>query len=148
MITENNYSLANMVEWANKSVNNVNGTTEDIQTAFRQVLKAGIKKANYPSCEAELAVIDEIKNFDVTPMAEKIPDIIARYMAEEKRPIKLPAVDENTAPATLKLVHKDETVNEGIIQMGARKGEKYSSKVAAHDEYKIKSNTDAFKSGK
>ena len=145
MITENNYSLSAMVEWANKSVNNINGTTEEIQTAFHQVLKAGIKKANYPSCEAELGVIDQIKDFDVTPLAEQLPNIIAKYMAEEKRPINLPAVDDVTAPGSLRLVHKDEAVNEGVIQMGARKGEKYKSVVKAHDEYKIVSKKDKFK---
>ncbi len=145
MITTNNYSLAAIAEWVNNATNNVNGNTPDMQQAFRQTLKAGIKKANYPSCEAELAIIDEINDFDVTPMAEQIPNIISQYMSETGRPINLPAPDANTSPASLRLIHKDETVNTGIIQMGDKKGQPYESKVKAHDEFKIKSNNKAFK---
>lgn len=145
MITTANYSLAAFTEWVNNATNNVNGTTPDMQQAFRQTLKAGIKKANYPSCEAELAIIDEINDFDVTPIAEQIPGMISQYMGETGRPVAFPAPDENTAPTTLKLVHKDETVNTGIIQMGDKKGQPYESKVKAHDEFKLKNNTKAFK---
>lgn len=145
MITENTHSLAALAAWGNKAVNNVNGTTPEIQQAFRQTLKAGIKKANYPSCEAELAIIDEINDFDVTPLAEQLPNAIAKYMAEEKRAINLPAVDDQTAPATLKLIHKDESTSTGTIQMGPHKGETYESVTAAHDEYRIKSNNKSFK---
>jgi hypothetical protein len=145
MITERTHSLAAMCEWGNKAVNNQGGTTPEIQQAFRQTLKAGIKKANYPSCEAELAIIDEITDFDVTPLAEQMPDAIAKYMAETGRAINLPAVDDKTAPATLKLIHKDESVSTGTIQMGPHKGETYESVTEAHDEYRIKSNNKAFK---
>lgn len=145
MITTGNHSLAALAEWGNQAVNNVNGTTPELQQAFRQTLKAGIKKANYPSCEAELAIIDEITDFDVTPLAEQLPSAVAKYMSETGRALNLPAVDENSAPATLKLIHKDETVNTGIIQMGDKKGESYESTILAHDEYKLKSNNKQFK---
>lgn len=145
MVTTGTHSLAALAEWGNKAFNNVNGTTPELQDAFRKTLKAGIKKANYPSCEAELAIIDEINDFDVTPIAEQLPNAMSKYMAETGRAVNLPAPDENTAPATLKLVHKDETVNTGIIQMGDKKGQPYESKVAAHDEFKVKSNNKAFK---
>jgi hypothetical protein len=145
MITTANYSLAAFTEWVNNATNNVNGTTPDMQQAFRQTLKAGIKKANYPSCEAELAIIDEINDFDVTPMAEQIPNMVSQYMSQTGRPFNIPAPDENTAPTSLRLVHKDETTNTGIIQMGDKKGQPYESKVKAHDEFKVKNNTKAFK---
>lgn len=145
MITNGTHSLAALAEWGNKAFNNVNGTTPELQDAFRKTLKAGIKKANYPSCEAELAIIDEINDFDVTPIAEQLPNAMSKYMAETGRAVNLPAPDKNTAPATLKLVHKYETVNTGIIQMGDKKGQPYESKVAAHDEFKVKSNNKAFK---
>lgn len=145
MFTEHSHSLAALAAWGNKAANNINGTTPEIQHAFHDVLKAGIKKANYPSCEAELAIIDEINDFDVTPLAEQLPNAIAKYMAEEKRAINLPAVDDVTAPATLKLVHKEEVTNTGTIQMGERKGETYTSTTLAHDEYRVKSNNKLFK---
>jgi hypothetical protein len=145
MVTEYAHSLAALAAWGNKAANNVNGTTPEIQQAFRQTLKAGIKKANYPSCEAELAIIDEITDFDVTPLAEQLPNAIAKYMAEEKRALNLPAVDDQTAPATLKLVHKDEQTKTGVNQLGPNKGETYESTTAAHDEYRIKSNNKQFK---
>lgn len=145
MITDKTHSLAALAEWGNQAVNNVNGTTPEIQQAFRQTLKAGIKKANYPSCEAELAIIDEISDFDVTPLSEQLPNAVAKYMAETGRPINLPAVDDQTAPGTLKLIHKDEQTKTGINQMGPNKGEPYESTTAAHDEYRIKSNNKQFK---
>jgi hypothetical protein len=145
MITTGTHSLSALAEWGNNAFNNVNGTTPELQQSFRQVLKAGIKKANYPSCEAELAIIDEINDFDVTPIAEQLPNALAKYMAETGRAVNLPAPDENTAPATLKFVHKEEAVNTGIIQMGDKKGQPYESKVKAHDEYALKQNKKAFK---
>ena len=145
MVTTGTHSLAALAEWGNNAFNNVNGTTPELQDAFRRTLKAGIKKANYPSCEAELAIIDEINDFDVTPIAEQLPNAMSKYMAETGPAVNLPAPGANTAPATLKLVHKYETVNTGIIQMGDKKGQPYESKVAAHDEFKVKSNNKAFK---
>lgn len=145
MVTQKTHSLAALVEWSNQAVNNTNGNTADFQTAFRQTLKSGIKKANYPSCEAELAVIDEITDFDVTPLAEQFPNAIAQYMADTGRAINLPAVDDTTAPGTLKAIHKEEQTKTGVNQMGPNKGETYESTTAAHDEYRIKSNNKQFK---
>ena len=80
MITTKGHSIAAVCEWANKAVNNKNGDTAEIQTAFRETLKKGIKRAGYPSCEAELGIIDEISDFDVTPMAEQLPNVIILSM--------------------------------------------------------------------
>jgi hypothetical protein len=145
MITTKGHSIAAVCEWANKAVNNKNGDTAEIQTAFRETLKKGIKRAGYPSCEAELGIIDEISDFDVTPMAEQLPNVIMKYMQDESRAINLPAPDGNTAPATLKMIHREEKTRTGIIQMGEHKGEEYSSTTAAHDEYALKQHTDEFK---
>lgn len=145
MVTQKSHSIAAIAEWANRAANNTNGTTPEIQSAFRETLKAGIKKANYPSCEAELAIIDEINDFDVTPLAEQLPNAVAKYMAETGRAINLPAVDNATAPGTLKLVHKEEQTKTGVNQLGPNKGETYESTTAAHDEYRIKSNNKQFK---
>ena len=145
MITTKGHSIAAVCAWANNVVNNKNGDSMEIQTAFRETLKKGIKRAGYPTCEAELEIIDTITDFDVTPLAEQFPTAIAKYMSDESRAINLPAVDGNTAPATLKMVHKEEKTREGIIQMGDRKGDKYVSTIGAHDEYALKQHTDTFK---
>jgi hypothetical protein len=145
MITTKGHSLSALAEWGNQAFNNKGGDTAEFQTAFRETLKKGIKRAGYPSCEAELGIIDEINDFDVTLISEQIPNILSKYMQQTSRAVNLPAVDANTAPATLKMVHKDEKTKTGIIQMGDRKGEEYTSTTAEHDEYYLKQHTDEFK---
>ena len=145
MITTKGHSIAAICDWTNRAVNNKGGDTAEIQTAFRDTLKKGIKRAGYPSCEEELGIIDTINDFDVTPMAEQLPNMVMKYMQDESRAINLPAPDGNTAPATLRMVHKEEKTREGIIQMGDKKGDKYTSTTAAHDEYSLKQHTENFK---
>ena len=145
MITTKGHSLAALADWGNRAVNNKGGDTAEIQTAFRETLKKGIKRAGYPTCEAELGIIDEINDFDVTPLAEQLPNAVVKYMQDESRAINLPAPDGNTAPATLRMVHKEEKTKTGIIQMGDHKGETYESTTTAHDEFSLKQHTDKFK---
>ena len=145
MITTKGHSLSALCAWGNKAVNNKDGDTAEIQTAFRQTVKKAIDRAGYPTCKAELGIIDEINDFDVTPLAEQLPNIVVKYMQDESRALELPAPDGNTAPATLQMVHVEDKTREGVVQMGPNKGDKYISTTAAHDEFKLKHKTDKFK---
>jgi hypothetical protein len=67
-------------------------------------------------------------------------------MHDEERAFDLPAADDKTAPATIKVVKVPEKTTEGIISIeGPKKGQKYTSTVKAHEEPKLKIKRDAFK---
>lgn len=144
MATNKSFSFAAFVAYGNNCINNVNGTTPEIQTAFKADLKRAIAHANYPSKD-EIGIIDEINDFDMSNTLEQVPKLVSGFMHDEQRSFDLPAPDENTAPATLRVDAVPEKVNEGTIQFGDNKGQTYKSVTAAHDEVKVKSKTKQFK---
>ena len=144
MATEKVFSLAAFCAYSNSCFNNTTGTTPTIQTAFKADLKKAIAHAGYPSKD-EIGVVDEINDFDMSNTMSKVPEIISGFMRDEKRAFDIPAANDNTCPASIKVVAVDDKVKTGIIQMGDKKGETYESKIKAHEELSVKNRRDAFK---
>lgn len=144
MATNKGFSFASFVAYGNSCINNASGKTPEIQTAFKTDLKKAIAHAGYPSKD-EIGVIDEINDFDMSATMQKIPEIVSGYMKNEQRSFDIPAADDNTCPATIKVVAVDEKVKEGTIAFGDKKGETYKSTVAAHEEVSVKNRRDKFK---
>ena len=138
------FSYAAFVAYGNACINNQQGKTPDLQAAFRSDLKKNIAKAHYPSKD-EIDIVDTIDDFEMTATLKAIPGVITQFMKDEDRAFELPAVDEQTAPATIRIAEVDEKTREGVIMLGEHKGETYTSTTGAHKEYKVRSNTDAFK---
>lgn len=144
MATSKVFSLAAFVEYGNKCINNANNSTPVMQEAFKKDLKKAIAHAGYPSKD-EIGVVDEINDFELTNTLAQVPTLVSSFMRDEQRSFDLPAVDPNTCPASIKVVAVEEKTKTGIIQMGDRKGEEYSSTIAAHEEVSVKNRRDAFK---
>lgn len=143
-MTNKSFSYASFVAYGNSCINNTTGNTSEIQSAFKTDLKKAIAHAGYPSKD-EIGVIDEINDFDMSATMSKIPDIVSGYMHDEQRSFNIPAANDNTCPATIKVVAVDEKVKEGTIAFGDKKGETYKTTIAAHEELSIKNNREAFK---
>ena len=138
------FSYAAFVAYGNACINNTNGNTPELQEAFKTDLKKNIAKAGYPSKD-EIGIIDTINDFEMTATLKAMPSVITGFMRDEDRSFELPAADAQTAPAQLRIAPVEEKTREGVIMLGEHKGETYTSTTGAHNEYKVKSNTDAFK---
>jgi hypothetical protein len=138
------FSYAAFVAYGNACINNANGKTQELQDAFRADLKKNIAKAGYPSKD-EIGIIDTINDFEMTATLKAIPSMVTGFIKDEDRSFELPAVNDSTAAGSLYIDSVDEHTRTGVIQFGERKGETYESTTAAHDEYKVHSNTKPFK---
>ena len=138
------FSYAAFVAFGNDCVNNRNEVTPEFAKAFRTDLKKNIAKAHYPK-QDEIDIVDTIDDLEMTATLKAMPTLIAQFMKTEDRAFELPAVDDETAPATIRIADVDEKTREGVIMLGEHKGETYTSTTGAHKEYKVRSNTDAFK---
>lgn len=144
MPTNKTFSLAAFVAYGNSCINNASGNTPDIQSAFKTDLKKAIAHAGYPSKD-EIGIVDEINDFDMSATMSKVPELVSGFMRDEKRSFDIPAADDNTTAATIKVVHVEEKTKEGTIMLGDKKGETYKSTIAAHDELAVKNRRGPFK---
>lgn len=114
-----------------------------LQGALRQDYKNNSKRLGYPGKD-EMDIVDQ-SILDASNTIAAMPGVISGYMHDEHRAFDLPAPDAKTAPATLKIVEVPKKTKTGTIQLGDRKGEPYTSTIAAHDEVRVKSRTKSFK---
>lgn len=117
-----------------------------MQEALRADFKANIAKMGYPSKD-EIGIVDSTQLTAANTLAA-VPGVISSYMRDEARAFALPAPDEKTAPANLKLVDIDKKVSTGTMTFGPKKGESYETVVDAHTEFKVSSNRGDFKHNK
>lgn len=143
-MTNKGFSMSVFIAFGNGCINNVNGNTPDIQSAFKTDLKKAIAHAGYPSKD-EIGIVDEINDFSMDNTLGAIPDMVSKFMHDEQRSFDIPAADDNTCPATIKVVAVDEKTKTGPIMFGDKKGEQYTSTVAAHEEVSVKNRRDKFK---
>ena len=61
-MTNKGFSMSAFIAFGNGCINNVNGNTPDIQSAFKTDLKKAIAHAGYPSKD-ETGTADEINDF-------------------------------------------------------------------------------------
>lgn len=144
MSTNKGFSFASFVQYGNACINNATGNTPGIQDAFKTDLKKAIAHAGYPSKD-EIGIVDEINDFEMPNVMSKIPEIVSGYMRDEKRSFDIPAADDNTCAATIKVVAVPEKTKTGTIMLGDKKGETYESTTKAHDELSVKNRRDPFK---
>jgi hypothetical protein len=133
MATDKVSSLPAWVQYANSR----------LQEAARADYKKNAAKLGYPSKD-EIGIVDNA-TLDISNTISAIPAAISGYMHDEGRAFDLPAVDKKTAPATIKVVKVPKKTKTGTIQLGDRKGEKYTSTIEAHEEVRVKSRNKAFK---
>ena len=140
MATSKGFSFAAFANYGNSTAT----PASNFQHAFVQDAKKFYAKAGYPSKD-EIGILDEMTP-DVTNTVSQIPELIAGFMHDEERSFDLPAADDKTSPATIKVVKVPEKVKEGIIQMeGPKKGQKYKTVIKAHEEPSLKVKREAFK---
>lgn len=144
MSTSKGFSFASFVAYGNGAINNASGNTPDIQCAFKSDLKKAIAHAGYPT-KAEISIIDDINDFDMSATISKVPELVSGFMKTEGRSFDIPAADKNTCAATIKVVAVDEKVKTGTIQFGDNAGKEYKSVIAPHEELSVKNRRDPFK---
>jgi len=149
MASNKSFSYGAFVEWGNRSINNPTPKTDihSLYTAIRTDMKKNIAKLGFPSKD-EIGIVDTFTNFDFSATIRELPAAIAAFMKEEGRAFELPAPDKKTAPATIKVVSVPKKTKKGIIQMGDKKGQPYTSTIGAHEEVRVKNKTADFKQSK
>ena len=144
MATNKTFSFAAWVNYGNACINNTTGNTPEIQTAFKTDLKKAIAHAGYPTKD-EIGVVDTINDFDMSATLSKVPEMVAGFMKDEQRAFEIPAADENTCAAAIKVVAVEEKTSTGTVMFGANKGATYETTTAAHEEIKVSNRRDPFK---
>lgn len=140
MATNKGFSFAALANYGNSTAT----PAANFQNAFVQDAKKFYAKAGYPGKD-EIGILDEVKP-DVTNTVSAIPEFVAGFMHDEQRSFDIPAADDNTAPATIQVVHVPEKTTEGVVTIdGPTKGQKWKSTVSAHDELKVKNRRGSFK---
>lgn len=139
MATSKGFSFAAFANYGNSTAT----PAANFQHAFVQDAKKFYAKAGYPSKD-EIGILDEMTP-DVTNTVSQIPELVVGFMHDEERSFDLPAADDKTAPATIKVVKVPENTTEGTITFGPNKGKQYKSTTKAHEEPKLKVKRDAFK---
>jgi len=144
-MTDKAFSKAVWGGYLNKIANNVDNHHDEDQAAVRTFVEKTIRKMGCPNQDEVHDVVQNFKDFDLTPLAERIPAWVGGVMAEERMAFNIPAANANTAPATIKVRAVDKKVKEGTIMFGENKGKPYKSEVEAHEEVFVKNFTKAFK---
>lgn len=134
-------SLSAFVNYANEQINKKN---TEISTAFKSDLKKAIAHAGYPNKD-EIGIVDEINDFDMSGTMGCVGSLIGGYMKSEDRKFAIPAVDKNTAPATISIESIPEKTSAGTVLFGPSKGKPYKTTTKKHNEVTVSSNRDAFK---
>jgi hypothetical protein len=144
-MTDKDFNKAVWAGYLNKCANNVDNHHDEDQAAVKMMFERTIRKMGCPNQDEVHDVVQNFNDFDLTPIAERIPYMVSGLMAEERMAFKLPAVNANMAPATLKVRAVAEKKNTGTIMFGPNKGQEYTSVTAAHEEVFVKNATKAFK---
>ena len=141
MATNKKFSFGALANYGNSTA----PAATNFQKAFVTDCKKFVAKCGYPSKD-EIGIMDEkVSEVDVTNTVTQIPQLISGFMKDEQRSFDLPAPDDNTAPATIKVVAVEEKTTEGVQTMGPNAGEKWTSTIGAHEEPKLKVNRTQFK---
>lgn len=134
------FSVSAFVNYTNDTVNN---KETELSSAFRKDVKEAIKLCGYPTKD-EIDIVDTVEGLKMSNVAAAIPAHIGTFMKDEDRDFEIPATDEETCPAAISRVHKDEVTKEGVSMMGGVE-KKWTSTVKAHNEYFVKNKRKAFK---
>ena len=144
-MTDKSFSKAVWGGYLNKVANNVDNHHDEDQAAVKTFVEKTIRKLGCPNQDEVHDVVQNYNDYDLTPIAERVPYRVSGVMAEERMAFNLPAPNAHTAPAAIKVRAVDRKVKEGTIQFGENKGQPYKSVVEAHEEIYVKNFTKAFK---
>lgn len=116
-----------------------------LQDAIKQDFKNNAKALHYPGKD-EIGMVDDPKvQLDASNTFAAMPGAIGSYMADTSRAFAIPAPDKKTTAATLKMVDVEKKTKTGTVMLGDKKGDTYTSTVAAHTEMKVVNNRKPFK---
>lgn len=144
-MTDKAFSKALWASYLNDCANNVDNHHDEDQAAVKAMFEKTIRKMGCPNQDEVHDVVQNFKDFDLTPIAERIPHMVSGYMADKRSAFDLPAPNASTAKATIKVRAVDRKVKTGEIQFGEKKGQTYTSVTEAHEEVFVKNFTKAFK---
>lgn len=140
--TNKQFSEASFAKYMNETFNDTNNESN---AAVKTFVEKTISKLGYPNKDEVHDVVNNYNDYDLSPIAERVPATVSGFLHDTERAFNLPAPDANTSPASIRVRHVEDKTKTGIIQMGDRKGEQYTSTTLAHDEFFIKNFTKAFK---
>lgn len=144
-MTDKSFSAAVWAEYLSKCANNADKKHSKDQEAVQSFVEKTIAKLGYPNKDEVHDVVKNFKDFDLTPIADRIPTMVSGFMHDEKRSFDLPSVDPSTAKATIGVRAVDEKVRTGVNQFGKNAGATYKTVTAAHEEVYVRNNTKIFK---
>ena len=136
----NQASMAAFVEYTNRKANEQGSALNE---AFKKSFAKTVEINNLIPKD-ERGILNNIE-YVTDPIAEVMGQHIAEYMRDEDRAFELPAPDERTCSATLKLVSKEKETKTGTIQFGPNAGQEYTTTIDDHIEYAVKNRRDKFK---
>ena len=136
----NQTSMSAFVEYTNRKANEKGSALNE---AFKASFAKTVERNNLIPKD-ERGILDNIE-YVTDPIAEVMCQHIAEYMRDEDRAFEIPAPDERTASATLKLVAKEKETKTGKIMFGPNAGQEYETVIADHNEFAIKNRRDKFK---
>lgn len=142
MNTDKGFSAASWTEYCNKVANK---KESDTNKAVKTFVEKTVKQLGYPNKDEAHDIIQGYNDYDLTPIAEVVPNMVSGYMQTEGRTFNLPAPNKTSAAAKIGLRHVDQKTKTGTIMFGERKGQTYKTTVAAHDEYYVKNFAKVFK---
>jgi hypothetical protein len=141
-MTDKGFSAASWANYCNKVANK---QASDENKAVKTFVEKTVKQLGYPNKDEAHDIIQNFNDYDLTPIAEVVPGIVSGYMQTEGRSFNLPEASKTGTTAKIGIRHVDEKTRTGIVQMGDKKGQTYTSTVSAHEEYFVKNFTKAFK---
>ena len=115
MATSKTFSFAGFVEYGNKLLNNDQEFSEAVRKDIKKTVR-GIMN------EEELGMIDTCE-ISMDNTLALVPKMVSKFMSEEDRAFTLPAPNDKTTSATLKLVDKEAETKTGTIQFGPNAGQ-------------------------
>lgn len=134
MATEKTSNLAEFVNFGNML----------LQQAAKEDWARNYKKMGYPNKEEFSEILDKTQ-LDISATLEAVPGMIGTYMTDTGRAVDLPAPNENTASASLRIKDVPRSESEGVIPFGEKKGQKWTSVTEAHSEFTVRSKNKKFK---
>ena len=144
-MTDKQFSKAVWGNYVNDCANNKDNHHDEDQIAVRKFVEKTIRSLGCPNPDEVHDVVYNYNEYDLTPLAERIPNLVSGFMFETRTAFNLPAPNASTAPATLKVRAVDAKTKTGVVTIGPSKGKEYTSTTAAHEEVYVKNFTKAFK---
>ena len=134
MATEKQWSISDFINYGNSR----------LQDAAKADWERNFKKMNYPNKDEYKEILDSTE-MDISATLEAMPETIGGFVSETGRPFNIPAPNDTTSSASIRIKDVEEKESEGTIQFGENKGQTWHAKTLAHSEFAVKNNSKKFK---